>query len=685
MQREVLAFMKSTINDAADANFLREMLIQTAFIRAFEAKTLAFTQSNPPIVQGSVHLCAGQEIVPLGAVAALRHDDQILCTYRGHAWALASGLDPYAVMAEICQKADGINGGRGGSAYMMAPHTRFIGENSIVGASTTIACGIAMANLAAGSGRVAVVTIGDGAMNQGSVHEAMAFAAVRKLPVIFVVENNGWSELTATSDMFLLDRLAQRAKGYGIPSATINGTDPSVVRDSFALAAQRARAGEGPSLLECMVPRLWGHYNRDMEHYRSKENRAADEARDPLNLLRNRLVAASQMSDAAADALIAEQTAKVDAIATRVMASPAPDPATARDHVLSPRAEPEAEAQPLATQELSYVQAVTAALRDILESDPRAIVYGEDVGKAGGIFQATRYLQRDLGADRVFDTPIAENAILGSAVGAAIGGLKPIVEIMWADFIFVALDQLINQAANIRYITGGTTNVPMVVRTQQGVTPGSCAQHSQSIEAILTHIPGLKVALAATAGDAYAILRAAAADPDPCVVIEARSLYQVKGDVTRTTGNESVGKARVRREGSDIAIITWGVMVDPALAAAAALAKTGIEAAVLDLRWLNPLDEGLLRRVVASAGGRMLVVHEAVRTCGFGAELLVRVQEMFGDELAIQGRRLTTPDVRMPSAPGLQTALLPNAESIARLATNMVRPSSSTPVRADAA
>lgn len=664
--------MKQATDDVADENFLREMLAQTAYIRAFEAKVLAFTQSNPLVIQGSVHLCAGQETVPLGAMAALRDDDQILATYRGHGWAIASGMDPFAVMAEICQKAGGINGGRGGSAYLMAPHTRFIGENSIVGAGTTIACGVAMANVLAANGRVVVVTIGDGAMNQGSVHEAMAFAAVRKLPVIFVVENNGWSELTATSDMFLIDRLAQRAKGYGIPAATINGTDPKIVRESFAMAAARARAGEGPSLLECQVPRLWGHYSRDMEHYRSKENRAADEARDPLVLLRNRVIAAGQMSEVEADALIAEQTAKVDDMANAAVASAAPDPATARDHVLAPPADHAPQGQLLETKELSYVQAVTAALRDILENDPQAIVYGEDVGKAGGIFQASRYLQRDFGAARVFDTPIAENAILGSAVGAAIAGLKPIVEIMWADFIFVALDQLINQAANIRYITSGTTSVPMVVRTQQGVTPGSCAQHSQSIEAILAHIPGLKVALAATAEDAYALLRSAAADPDPCVVIEARSLYPVKGAVTRTQGSESAGKARLRREGTDLAIITWGVMVGPSLEAATALAENGIEAAVLDLRWLNPLDEAALKRVVAGANGRMLVVHEAVRTGGFGAELLVRTQELFGNDLAVQGRRLTTPDVRMPSAPELQAALLPNAQRIAQSAAELV-------------
>jgi hypothetical protein len=207
---------------------------------------------------------------------------------------------------------------------------------------------------------------------------------------------------------------------------------------------------------------------------------------------------------------------------------------------------------------MTFIEAVNLALRTELETDPATLVYGEDVGASGGIFGASRYLQRDFGEDRVFDMPIAENAILGSAVGAAIGGMKPIVEIMWADFIFVALDQVVNQAANVRYVTGGRTACPMVIRTQQGVTPGSCAQHSQSIEAVLAHVPGVKVALAASATDAYALLRAAAADPDPVVVIEARGLYQEKAEVHLTEGAEPVGKARLRRAGSDVAFVTAG-------------------------------------------------------------------------------------------------------------------------------
>lgn len=646
----------------SERGFAQEMLERIAFIRAFEAKAWSLTQTNPPRVAGSMHFCAGQEVVPLGAAAVLRDDDQMIATYRGHGWALAAGLEPRAVMGEICQKAIGINGGRAGSAYIMAPHTRFIGENSIVGAGTTIACGIALANLADGSGRVVAVSIGDGAMNQGSVHEALAFAAAKSLPVIFVVENNGWSELTPTGDMFRSDRLARRASGYGISAATIDGTDPMIVRDSFALAAQQARSGAGPCLIECRVPRLWGHYHRDIEHYRSKGDKEAAEAADPLQLLGDRLVRAEIMTQPQVAAVIARQTELVESLTEEVMRAADPEPATARNHVVANPAKEETTA--LETKEMTYIEAVNAALRAELEGDARTMLYGEDVGKPGGVFGASRSLQRDFGVARVFDTPISENAILGSAVGAALAGMKPIVEIMWLDFLMVAFDQLVNQAANVRYVTGGRSSVPLLVRTQQGATPGACSQHSQTLEALLAHIPGLKVAVAATPADAYALIRSGAADPDPCIVIEARGLYADRGIVRLTKGAEPVGRAELLRDGPDVGLVTWGTMVPRALAAAKALHARGVDAAVLNLRWLNPLDEAALMSLAKRVGGRILIVHEAVRTGGFAGEIAMRLSELVDNGQPLTVRRLTTPDVRLPASPVLQAALLPTVADI---------------------
>ncbi|GAA4356890.1 alpha-ketoacid dehydrogenase subunit alpha/beta [Variovorax defluvii] len=660
------------VGSNADARFRADMLARIAFVRAFEAKALDLSKTTPPAIVGSMHLCAGQESVPLAALAALGPQDKVISTYRGHGWALAAGLDPTSVMAELCHRAGGVNGGRGGSAYFMAPDQRFIGENSIVGAGVPIACGVAMAEVAAGSGNVVIVSIGDGAMNQGAVHEALVFAAYKKLPVLLVCENNGWAELTPTRVTTPVERLARRSITYGIDGVTIDGTDVVLVRDTIAAAAERARAGHGPSLIECKVPRLWGHYNRDVEHYRSREDRASAAGRDPLKVLGDQLVSQGVISASQVETIIAEQQARVEALTKTVLAMPLTDTETAGANVTGTAAFKPASSGATVPEELAYIGAVGAALRDELKTDQRTVVYGEDVGNAGGIFGGSKGLQKDFGVERVFDTPISESAILGSAVGAAMNGLKPIVEIMWADFMLVALDQLVNQAANVRYITGGKTNVPMVMRTQQGVTPGSCAQHSQCLEALLAHIPGLKVGLPSTPQDAYDMLREAAADPDPCVLFEARGLYPMKGDVRRLGEVKPVGEARLHREGKDVAIITWGAMLHQALAAASTLSDEGVSVSVLDLRWLAPLDEEAIVDVVRKAAGRVLIVHEAVRSGGFGAEIVTRLGELLGANQPLHVKRLTTPDVRMPAAPHLQAVLTPNADGIALACRELV-------------
>jgi len=550
---------------------------------------------------------------------------------------------------------------------MMAPDRRFIGENSIVGAGVPIACGVAMANVFANNGQVVAVSVGDGAFNQGAVHEGLAFAAARRLPVLVICENNGWSEYTPTKLVYRVERIAQRANGYGIPGVTIDGTDPVIVRDTVRQAAERARDGQGPVLIECRVPRLWGHYNRDIEHYRSKEDRDESRARDPIVSFSSKLIEAGELTSKALDELGASVRSELDQVQQEVLRAPHPDPATARQHVWaigglshpsisSPIAEP--------VKKVSYIQAVNEALSRELATRPEVVVYGEDIGQSGGIFGAARGLQKIFGSDRVFDTPISESAILGSAVGAALMGMKPIAEIMWADFMLVALDQIINQAANVRYITGGRSGAPIVVRTQQGATPGSCAQHSQSLEALLAHIPGLRIAIPATPQDAYNLLRTAVAIPDPCIVFEARSLYQTTGEVHFSDEIENMGRSLLRRPGSDAVIVTWGTTVHVALEAAAKLADEGVDVAVLDLRWLNPLDEDGLRAAVMQAGGKVIVLHEANLTGGFGAEISARLHELLSGKMDLKVTRVATPDMRIPAAPILQRALFPSAANV---------------------
>lgn len=659
-------------DSTAASDFLLDAYRRMQTIRLFEQRVLQLSRGDAPEIAGSVHLCAGQEAIPVGALAALNADDRVVATYRGHGWALESGITADELMAEILHRAGGINGGRAGSPYVMAPQRRFIGENSIVGAGGPIACGVAMAARAQGSGRVAIVSFGDGALSQGALHEAFVFATARQLPVLFVCENNGWSELTPTGRIVRVDRLARRSLGYGMEGVTIDGNDPVVVRDTVALAAARARKGEGPTLIECKTARLWGHYNRDIEHYRPASDKKNAVERDPIPNTRTKLLSSQGVTSAELDAMDAEIAAEIEAVAQRCIRMPKPDPATARDHVYAaPESAPGSPVVAAEEKQLTTIQAINRALRDELLTNPATLVYGEDVGQSGGIFGASRDLQKDFGEARVFDMPIAESAILGSAVGAAMEGMRPIVEIMWGDFMLVALDSLINQAANVRYLTRGDYGAPMVVRTQQGATAGSCAQHSQCLEALLSHIPGLKVGLPSTPQDAYAMLRAAARDADPCILFEARALYQMSGTVRLGGDVEAARGAVLRRQGTDLAIITWGTTVHAALAAATRLADGGHQVGVLDLRWLAPLDEDAITAAV-KASGRVLIVHEANQTMGFGAEIAARIGEHLSSRLKHPVRRLGSRDSRMPAAPILQAALLPNVDAIVAAALEML-------------
>ena len=638
-------------------------------IRQFEQRCIDLSADA---IAGSVHLCGGQEAIPVGARAALDPGDRAIATYRGHGWAIEWGIPLHELMGEVCQRAGGVNGGRAGSPYLMAPEHGFIGENSIVGAGVPIGAGVAMASKLTGTGRVCVVSVGEGAMNQGATHEGLNFAAARDLPVVFIVENNDWSEMTPSVQTSRLASPAARAAAYGIPGLQVDGTDPLAVTMAVEEAAARARSGLGPTLIEAKAPRLMAHYNRDIEHYRTDDDKLRDHERDPLPRLRARLVGEGVDDHVLSTAEAAARDA-VDRATASALAMLKPDPASARDHVMASPAPPRPVHLDEGSEEMAVWQAVNRALRDELASRPELLVYGEDVGFPGGIFGCTRGLQNEFGTDRVFDTPISESAILGSAIGAAIEGMRPVVEIMWADFMLVALDQLVNQAANVRYITGGERSVPIVVRMQQGTTPGSCAQHSQSLEAVLAHIPGLRVGLPSRPHDAYQMLRAAIADPDPTIIIEARGLYQLKGPVTLSEPNEAIGGATFRRRGKDLAIITWGTMTPKAEQAADILASEGIEANVLDLRWLSPLDEQAITDAVVSGGGRVLVAHEANLTGGFGAEIAARIAERLFGELDAPIMRVGAKDVRIPSAPVLQEAVIPQVPEIVDAARQLLK------------
>jgi acetoin:2,6-dichlorophenolindophenol oxidoreductase subunit beta len=314
------------------------------------------------------------------------------------------------------------------------------------------------------------------------------------------------------------------------------------------------------------------------------------------------------------------------------------------------------------TMTVTYSGAVNAALRRCLAEVPQTLLYGEDVAKPGGVHGVTRGLWKEFG-DRVFDTPISESAILGTAVGAAMMGRRPIVEIMWADFFLVALDQMINQAANVRYVSEGRLTAPLVVRTQQGSSPGACAQHSQSLEAVFLHVPGLRVAMPSIPQDAYDIMVSAVYCDDPVVVIDNRTLYfGEKQEIVTGRAPAPIGGSHVRRAGPAATVVTWGAITHRVLEAADRLAGQSLRVTVIETPWLNPFDTEAVVESVARTGGKLAVVHEANTTAGFGAEVVTRVAE--AGALRHRPVRIAVPDARIPAAPELAAALIPDAGRI---------------------
>ena len=640
--------------------YLEKLLV----IRRAEERVLDLRRDEK--ILGSVHTCIGQEAVPVGVCEWLDSRDRVLATYRGHGWALAKGVPLELFFAELMGRSSGTNGGRAGSPYFTSPDHGFVGENSIVAAGMPIANGVAMGLAARGEGGIAVASFGDGATNQGGAHEALVFAIARNLPVLFVCENNSWSEMTPISTTVPV-QLADRAEGYGIKVFRANGSRIEEVAETAKNAVQFVRKGNGPVFLEVTVPRILGHYNADLQLYRSDEDRIEHSNRDPIVQLEGRILASGSVTQEQLDTMKQQVDARVEAAVAVAEGTALPDPSTAADHVVSTSAGTTLGDLGGSGKELAYGLAVNRALTIEMELRQNMVTFGEDIAIPGGTFGVTRNLRKAFG-ERVFDTPISEAAILGAAIGSSLEGLLPVVEIMWSDFLLVAFDQIANQASNVRYISQGKKSAPLVIRMQQGITPGSCAQHSQSLEALIAHIPGIKVGLPSNAADAFSMTRAAIADPDPVVIIESRALYLEKASVDLEAPVESVGGARIRRAGSDVAILTWGRMTDLSLQAAEQLARIGISASVTDLRWLFPLDSAAIEQAVRTASGRVVVVHEANMTGGFGGEIAARIADEHFALLTAPIGRVALPDVRVPASRVLQDELFPSVSKIVEAA-----------------
>jgi 2-oxoisovalerate dehydrogenase E1 component len=580
--------------------------------------------------------------------------------------------------------------------------------------SSLTAAGMGLGFALRRAARVAVSFIGEGGSSLGEWHEAINMCAARKLPVIFCLENNQTALSTPVADQSAVRVFADKAAGYGIPGITIDGTDPDAIAAAFTWAAERARAGQGPALVELVAMRMCGHAHHDDMLYLGKDpppswdypalsasgyaNRDLYEfwrARDPIAIYAARLEQQRIIAAGDLDRLKREVEAMVEAEAQAVIAAPWPDASRvttgvfaddpvrrtrvelldrdARDVPASPPPLDVEDAPPFDKKGATFLEAVMLGVGDALAADPRVFVFGQDVGgQYGNAFLLLRPLLEQHG-DRILNSPLAEGAVLGGCIGAALAGLRPIAEMQFNDFVATGFNQLVNNAAKTRYRWGG--GVPMVVRMPWGGLRHAGPYHSQNTEPWFYRTPGLKIVVPSTPHDARAAMAAAVADADPVLYYEHIALYR-DPRVKQVLASQAppptpVGRAALRRAGDDLAFVSYGAYVHAAMRVAEALAADGIQSSVLDLRWLSPLDRDALLAVVRRTG-RVLIVHEDSRTGGIGESLAAIIQEDAFEWLDAPVRIIGALDTPVPYSPPLEDVFLPSEQEIEHAARRLV-------------
>ncbi len=657
----------ATAAPVADRETLLAGLAMMVRIRSFEDRVQReFARGEMP---GFVHTYHGAEAIAAGVCTHLTDADLITSTHRGHGHCIAKGCDLDGMVAELYGRETGLCAGRGGSMHIADFSRGMLGANAIVGGGISLANGAALAADVLGDGRVAVAFFGDGAANQGIFHESLNLAAIWRLPAIFVCENNGWAESTPVSYSTSVADISARAAAYGIAGVTVAGEDYEAVYRAAGEAVRRARAGEGPTLLEVKVARIRGHYIGDHQQYRPRDERQEARGRDPVALLAERLGTdvAPYRSAVAAEIDAAFETGPQGAW---------PDATTVERDVYAPDPpgpQPPA-AAPAADREISFLEAVNEALNQAMSADDSVIVLGEDIaggaglggrheGAMGGTFGATRGLLDSFGPARVRDTPISEAGFVGAATGAALAGLRPVADVMWASFMPYCFDQVFNQAAKMRYMFGGQATVPLVLRMAVGAGLRAAGQHSDTLYQVFAGVPGLKVVVPSTPADAKGLLLRAIRDDNPVVFLEHMGLYRTKGLVAADPYEIALGRAACVRSGDDVSLVAVGECTLRALAAAEQLAEEGISAEVIDVRTIAPLDAETICASVARTG-RAVVVEESPRRGGLAAEIASVITENTFAALRHPVGRVTGADSPVPFSPPLEDAWLPTAADI---------------------
>ena len=624
------------------------------------------------LIHGACHTYVGQEAIAAGVCAHLAPSDVIFSTHRGHGHALAKGLPPEQLFAELFGRITGCSRGRGGSMHLFAPEIGLLGTSGIVGPCVLQAAGGGYAFMLAANGGVAAAFFGDGAVNNGAFHEALNMAAIWKLPVLFICENNQFATEVPFREASGIPDVGRRAANYGLAGEEVDGNDVLAVHAAAGRAVARARAGDGATLIECKTYRTRAHAEGmgDFD-YRTREEVAEWKDRCPIAAFRRVLEGNHGVSSTdltTIDATVADMVARGRSAAE---AAPPPTAADATTHVYAaPRDVREQAADP-AARPLTFIQATLEALETAMAADASIFVLGEGIGRRGGNFRTTAGLHAKYGAARLRDTPICERGFTGLACGAAMAGARPVVDFMFVDFLLDAWGEIVNQIAKMQFMSSGRLRMPIVLRGCIGIGHSAATHHSGSYYGMFAQVPGLRVVVPSTPRDAKGLFAHALRGDDPVLFLEHRELLQLKGAVEEVDFEIPFGRARIARVGSDATAVAVGRMNHLCLAAADALAKEGVSIEVIDPRTVAPLDADAILASVAKTG-RLLVVDEPAGPCGLAAEVAALVADRGFDDLDAPVRRLCGLPSPTPYSPVLEAQVLPSAATVEAAIRNLL-------------
>ncbi len=604
------------------------------------------------LIHGACHTYVGQEAIAVGVCSHLGDDDVVFSTHRGHGHALAKGVPPEQVMAELFGRATGCSRGRGGSMHLFSPEHGMMGTSGIVGPCILQAAGAGYSFKLLKLDRVAVAFFGDGAVNNGAFHEGLNLASIWKLPVLFVCENNQFATEIAFSYSAGNPDVAGRGASYGMPGVLVDGNDVLAVREASGRAVERAKAGEGPTLLECRTYRTRPHAEGMGDFgYRTKDEVETWKKQCPIQRYRAEVERAGEI-----EAEVVVDVAKAQADAE---AGPWPEGSSASTHVYSEAKAIASAAPPPGSRAITYLQATLEALTDAMARDPGIFVLGEGIGVRGGNFKTTSGLFAKYGGVRLCDTPIAERGFVGLACGAAMTGTRPVVDFMFADFVLDGLGEIINQIAKMQFMSSGRLKMPVLLRGCIGVGHSAATHHSGSYYSLFAHIPGLRVVVPSNAYDAKGLLAHALRCDDPVLFLEHRELLNAKTGVPEVDYEIPFGQAAIVRTGTAATVVALAAMVPKALKACDLLQREGISVEIIDPRTVAPLDIGTILASVRKTG-RLLILDETFGPCGIGAEIAARVGDEGFDELDAPIRRLNGAHAPTPYSPPLEQAVIPS-------------------------